>query len=177
MAEPTSAYSFSDLVAKIAHEAGTAYYGGGTGRAMVPVDDDYNLQLCKDIVNDGIKMFIADCPPKGWRWMRRIMSVNITGTRITGTADAADATSITDLTLVDTYDADDDLNDYWCYILTGTGQYSYAQITDYDGTTGACTVADWLDQYGNAGGTDPAADSTFRIIPGRPPCRAPSRRS
>ena len=91
------------------------------------------------------------------------MSVNITGTRITGTADAADATSITDLTLVDTYDEDNDLNDYWCYILTGTGQYSYAQITDYDGTTGACTVADWLDQYGNAGGTNPAADSTFAI--------------
>ena len=27
------------------------------------------------------------------------------------------------------------------------------------------TVADWLDQYGNAGGTDPATDSTFAITP------------
>jgi hypothetical protein len=163
MAEPTSVYSFSDLVAAVAKEMGVAYYGGGSGRAMLPADDDYNLQLCKDLVNDAIKMFISDAPRNGWRWMRRIMKVDISNVRATGTADAADSTSITDLTLVDTYDSDDDLNNYWCYILTGTGQYSYAKITDYNGTTGKCTVADWLDQYGNAGGTDPAAASTFAI--------------
>jgi len=163
MAEPTSAYSFPDLVAAVAREMGVAYYGGDSGRALIPADDDYNLQLCKDLVNDAIKMFISDAPRNGWRWMRRIMSVDISNVRATGTADAADATSITDLTLASTYDSDNDLNDYWCYILTGTGQYSYAQITGYNGTTGACTVADWLDQYGNAGGTNPAASSTFAI--------------
>ena len=31
MAEPTSAYSYQDLVAKVAKERGMAYYGGGTG--------------------------------------------------------------------------------------------------------------------------------------------------
>ena len=163
MSEPTSAYTFKDLVAKIAHEMGVAYYASGSGKALIPADDEYNLQICKEIVNDGIKMFIADAPVKGWRWMRRIMKVNINNTRITGTADAADATSLTDATLETTYDEDDDLNDYWCYILTGTGQYSYAQITDYTATGGVVTVGDWLDQYGNAGGTDPAADSTFAI--------------
>ena len=66
MSEPTSAYSFQDLVAKIAHEMGVAYYGGGEGRALIPADDEYNLQLCKEIVNDGVKMFISD-PPKVFR--------------------------------------------------------------------------------------------------------------
>ncbi len=163
MAEPTSAYSYSDLIAKVAREMGIAYYGGSTGPSLIPADDDYNLQLCKEIVNDGIKMFIADSPRKGWRWMRRIMSVNISNLRVTGTADGADATSLTDATLETTYDTDDDLNGYWIYILTGTGQYSYAQITDYTASGGVIAVADWLDQYGNTGGTNPAADSTYAV--------------
>jgi len=86
MSEPTSAYTFRDLVSKIAHEMCVAYYASGTGKALIPADDEYNLQLCKEIVNDGIKMFIA------WRWMRRLMQVNISNLRITGTADAADST-------------------------------------------------------------------------------------
>lgn len=163
MAEPTSAYSFTDLVAAVAREMGVAYYGGGSGRALIPADDDFNLQLCKDLVNDAIKMFISDAPRKGWRWMRRIMSVNTSNVRATGTADAADATSLTDATLETTYDSDSDLTGYWIYILTGTGQYSYAQITGYTTSGGVVAVADWLDQYGNAGGTDPAEDSTFVI--------------
>jgi hypothetical protein len=163
MSEPTSAYSFQDLVTRVASEKAIAYYASGTSKALPPVDDDYNLQLCKDIVNDAIKMFISDSPKNGWRWMRRIMSVNISNVRITGTADAADSTSLTDATLETTYDEDDDLNGYWIYILTGTGQYSYAQITDYTASGGVVTVSDWLDQYGNAGGTDPDADSTFAI--------------
>jgi len=69
----------------------------------------------------------------------------------------------TDATLETTYDTDDDLNGYYIYILTGTGQYSYAQITDYTASGGVITVADWLDQYGNTGGTDPDADSTYAI--------------
>lgn len=167
--EPTSAYTMTDLVAKVAHEMGVAYYGGGSGAALVPADDDYNLQLCKEIVNDGIKMFIADAPKNGWRWMRRIMSVSIDGTRVTGIVDsvtdpALPATpTLVDLTLASTYDTNDELNGYWIYILTGTGQYSYAQITDYVALTGTVTVADWLDQYGNTGGTHPAAASTFAI--------------
>jgi hypothetical protein len=150
-------------MAKIAHEHGSAYYGGGSGRAMIPADDEYNLQLTKEIVNDGIKMFIADAPVKGWRWMRRIMSVTINNLRITGTADAADATSLTDATLEATYGSDDDLNDYWIYITEGTGESSYAQISDYTTLGGVISVADWLDRYGNPGGTNPATDSTYAI--------------
>lgn len=165
MAEPTSALSFERLIIKIAREAGMAYYGsGGNERAMVPIDP-HDLDLCREVVNDGIRMFINAAPKTGWRWMRRIMSVTLTATRITGTADAADSTSLTDATLETDYDSDDDLNGYWIYILTGTGAGSYAQITDYTASGGVVTVADWLDAYGNAGGTDPDAASTFAITP------------
>ena len=130
--EPTSALSFEDLILRVAREAGISYHGSsGNERAMIPADDEHNLDLCKTIVNDGIRMFVADAPPKGWRWMRRIMSVTLTATRVTGTADAADATSLTDATLETNYDSDDDLNGWYIYILTGTGIGSYAKIDDY----------------------------------------------
>jgi len=129
---------------------------------MPPANHD-DLEDIKQVINDGIRQFIADAPPTGWEWRKRILQVNISNVQETGTADAADSTSLTDATLEDTYDADDDLNDYWIYITGGTGEGSYAQITDYTASGGIVTVADWLDAYGNAGGTDPAASSTFTI--------------
>ena len=166
MSEPTSALSYYDLILRVAREAGIAYYGSsGNERAMIPVDA-HDLELCKDIVNDGIRMFISDAPPKGWRWMRRIMSVTLTATRVTGTVDSIPAVNkILDATLITTYDTADDLKDWYVYILTGTGIGSYAKITAYDESTGTITVTDWLDAYGNTGGTDPVATDTFAITP------------
>ena len=161
--EPTSALNFYDLILRVAREAGIAYSGSsGSEKAMIPVDE-YDLDLCKQVVNDGVRMFIADAPAKGWRWMRRKMSVSLTAIRITGTADSASTTTVVDLTLADDYDTDNDLLNYYCYILTGTGAGSWAKITGYTALTGTITVADWLDKYGNAGGTDPDTDSTFAV--------------
>jgi len=160
MAEPNRVSTMSDLILRVAEKLGIAEYTSA-GLIHVPTDQ-FNLNLCKRYVNNGIRMFMADAPRKGWRWMRRICSV-IFATRVTGTADAADATSITDLTLASTYDIDDDLNDWWIYILTGTGAGSYAQIDDYTALTGKCDVLDWLDANGNPGGTDPVATDTFAI--------------
>ncbi len=165
MSEPTSRYTIQEILVRLAVEMGIAYYGSdGDGIAQVPIDA-HNFDLCKKVVEDGIKKFIADAPVKGWRWMRRILSVNISSTRITGTVDSATTTTLVDATLATTYDSDDDLNDYYVYVLTGTGVGSYAQITDYDatGTPGECTVAAWLDENGNTGGTTPAATDTFAI--------------
>ena len=165
MSEPTSALSIEDLVLRVAREGGIAFHGAtGQERAMVPIDP-HDLDLCLRIVNDGIRLFVSSAPAKGWRWMRRIMSVTMTATRVTGTADAADSTSITDLTLATTYDSDDDLNDWYIYVLTGTGKGSYAKITDYTAVTGKCDVVDWLDARGNPAGTDPVATDTFAITP------------
>lgn len=165
MSEPTGSLTFESLVKRVAEEAGVASHGSsGQERVNVPIDE-HDLDKCKEVVNDGIRMFIADAPPNGWRWMRRIASVTMTATRITGTADSTSTTTIVDLTLADTYDADDDLNGYYVYILTGTGKGSYALITDYTTLTGTVTVAEWLDSNGNTGGTTPAATDTFAITP------------
>lgn len=134
----------------------------GSSRAMPPVNHD-DLEDIKQVINDGVRQFESDAPPTGWEWRKRMIQVSISNVEQEGTADAADSTSITDATLETTYDEDDDLNTYWCYITGGTGEGSYAQITDYTTSGGVVTVADWLDQYGNAGGTDPAANSTFTI--------------
>jgi len=166
MSEPTSKLTAYDLIMRIARKAGIAYYGSaGNEKAMVPIDT-YNLELCKNIVNDAIRMFISDAPLRGWRWQRRIMSVELSSVRITGTADDVGAASLTDLALATTYDENDDLNGYYLYVLTGTGKGSRAKITDYNGTTGRCDISattKWLDQYGNTGGTVPAIGDTFAI--------------
>ena len=160
-AEPSNTRTMSDLMLRVAEKLGIAEYRS-TGQLHIPVDQ-YNFNLCKRYVNNGISMFMADSPRKGWRWMRRLCSVTF-ATRVTGTADAGtNATHLIDLTLIATYDTADDLKDWWAYILTGTGTGSYAQITAYDETTGDCTVADWLDSDGNPGGTDPTTASTFAI--------------
>lgn len=165
MSEPTSVYSFYDLLTKISKIAGIAYYGSaGSSRAMPPIDPN-ELEICRDAVNDGIKMFISDAPPTGWKWMRRIMTLTLAATRVTGTADAADTTSLTDATLEDTYDTNDDLKGWYIYITGGTGEGSFAVITGYTASGGVIAVADWLDEYGNSGGTDPDTDSTFAITP------------
>ena len=161
MAEPNRASTMSDLVLRVAEKLGIAEYTSA-GLIHVPTDQ-FNLNLCKRYVTNGIRMFMADAPRKGWRWMRRICSVTF-ATRITGTADAGTgAANLIDATLIATYDTADDLKDWWAYILTGTGKGSYAQITAYDETTGDCTVVDWLNSDGNPGGTDPTTASTFAI--------------
>lgn len=165
MAEPTSGLSFVELIRRVANKAGVAYFGSsGDQSALIPVDS-HDLGLYKDIVRDAFRMFVSDAPKRGWRWQKRIMSVVLTATRITGTADSTSTTTVVDLTLADTYDTDDDLKDYYCYILTGTGAGSWAVVTGYTALTGTITVLDWLDEYGNADGTDPAADSTFAVTP------------
>lgn len=165
MSEPTSALSIEDLVLRVARESGIAYHGeNGQERAMVPIDP-HDLDLCLRIVNDGLRLFVASTPQKGWRWMRRIMSVTMTSTRVEGTADAADLTSLTDLTLATVYDTNDDLNGWFIYITGGTGEGSYAQVKDYTGVSGKITVPDWLDIRGNPGGTDPDTDSIYAITP------------
>lgn len=163
MSQPSSILSYYDLIVKVAQVAGFAYYGpSGDQRALPPIDD-FTLDTCKGIVNDGIRDFIANAPPRGWRWPKRIMSVIMSSAAITGTADSADATSLTDAVLETTYDTDDELNGRYIYVTAGTGTGSYAVITDYTASGGVVTVADWLDGDGTVGGTNPTTDSTYSI--------------
>jgi len=73
MAEPSGTTTMRDLMLRVAEKLGIAEYTS-TGVIHIPVDQ-YNLKLCKRYIQNGIRMFMADAPLKGWRWMRRLMTV------------------------------------------------------------------------------------------------------
>lgn len=164
MAEPTSAYSMYDLVLRVAETAGVAFYGqSGQEKSYIPIDSN-TLDRCKRCVNEAIKDFIASAPPAGWRWQRRICEITVSAVQTEGTADVGtSATHLIDLTLASTYTTTNEIVGYYAYITGGTGKGSYAVITAYNKTTGDCTVADWLTENGDPGGTDPTTGSTFSI--------------
>ena len=159
-AEPSNARTMSDLMLRVAEKLGIAEYRS-TGQLHIPVDQ-YNFNLCKRYVTNGISMFMADSPPKGWRWMRRLCSVTF-ATRVTGVVDSATTATMVDLVLASTYNTDEDLTGWYIYILTGDGAGSYAKITSYTASTGSCGITEWLNSDGNLTGTTPVATDTFAI--------------
>lgn len=161
MAESTSNYSFFDLILRVAEAAGCAYYGNsGNERASIPIDV-HDLDKCRRVVNGGIKMFIADAPETGWRWMNRIMSVTFATVQTEGTCSTdGDATSLIDTDLEDTYDEDTDLDGYYVYDQT---QEIYAAVESYDASAGDITVAEWLDYDDNVSSLTPAEDDAYSI--------------
>ena len=102
MAEPTSTLTFGDLLIEVARKIGVAYYGAaGDEAAQAPIDP-HDLAECKRHVNNGIRMFIADAPPTGWRWTRPVAQLvlwpsvsELAGRTVTGGAFAAGVTTIT----------------------------------------------------------------------------------
>jgi len=71
--EPSGASTMQDLILRVAEKLGIAEYTSA-GLIHIPTDQ-FNFNLCKRYVNNGIRMFMADAPRKGWRWMRRLMTV------------------------------------------------------------------------------------------------------
>jgi hypothetical protein len=77
VSEPTAALSYSDLILNVAEQLGVAYYGpNGDQVAQVPVDV-FTLDKCTRYVQDGIRMFMSDAPPNGWRWQRPLAEIDI----------------------------------------------------------------------------------------------------
>ncbi|NIT61568.1 MAG: hypothetical protein GWN67_20510, partial [Phycisphaerae bacterium] len=160
MAESTSNYDFYDLMLRVAEAAGVAYYGNdGSERAAIPIDA-HDLDKCRRAVNDGIKMFIADAPENGWRWMNRIMQVTFATVETTGTVDSGNATTLVDATLATTYTTNDQIKNYYVYDKT---QEIYAKITGYTAATGTITVSAWLDYDDNTSSLTPTASDSFSI--------------
>lgn len=82
------ALTYTELVTHVASQLGVAYYGAAGGEvAQAPVDT-YTLQAIKDYVNGGIRMFLNDAPPEGWRFQQPIASV-IAWATTTGVANGA----------------------------------------------------------------------------------------
>ena len=131
--------TFSDLIIRVAELAGSAHYtDNGQGKAAIPIDP-HDLDKCKRVVNDAIRTFIADCPPKGWRWMKRLAQVTFDlRTPYSSTADSGSATTLVDASLSTVANA------YvgWTLAITGgTGADQTATITAYDETSGTLTFA------------------------------------
>lgn len=155
MAEVTSRLTTYDLVLEIALAAEIAYYGTtGQEAEMIPIDP-VDLARCLRVLNHAVRDFIAKSPSEGWRWRNRLMEVDLVRA-YTGTASAADATSITDSEAAGEYD-DDYFNGYVLRITAGTGLDEYATVTDYDGTAGTFTFA------ALSGGSTPDTTSEYRI--------------
>jgi hypothetical protein len=71
MAEPTGALTFRDLILDVARKLGLGYYGENGDEALSIPNNVADLDQCKRIVNDGIRMFLSDCPnPNGWNWTK-----------------------------------------------------------------------------------------------------------
>ncbi|MEN6534478.1 MAG: hypothetical protein ABFD89_12490 [Bryobacteraceae bacterium] len=150
-----SRLSTYDLVLEVALAAENGYYGTtGQEAEMIPIDP-VDLARCLRVVNNGIRDFIARAPVEGWRWRDRLMEVDLVRS-YTGTASAANATSITDGDIAGDY-ADDYFNGYVLRITAGTGIDEYATVADYTGATGVFTFA------ALSGGTTPDTTSEYRI--------------
>ena len=155
MSEPTSRLTTYDLVLTVAKAADIASYGTtGNEPAQIPVDP-HDLDRCLKVVNLAIRDFIAKAPIGGWRWRNRLMEVDLVPA-LRGTATAADATSITDSGIADTYD-DDYWNGYVLRVTAGTGIDEYATVTDFTGSSGK------FEFTALSGGTTPDTTSEYQI--------------
>jgi hypothetical protein len=77
MGEPTAALSYADLVLAVAIKANVAYYGpDGNQQAQIPVEA-FDLAECTRMVQNGVRMFMADAPPTGWRWQRPLAEIDL----------------------------------------------------------------------------------------------------
>jgi hypothetical protein len=77
MSFPTSAKTFAQLQTDVAEALSIAYYGAaGTGVAAPP-NDTQDADKVKRIINDAIRMFIADAPPQGWNWLEPTDSLTL----------------------------------------------------------------------------------------------------
>lgn len=77
MSEPNAALTYQDLILNVAEQLGLAYYGAaGNEVAQIPTDV-HTLDKCKRYVQDGIRMFMADSPPNGWRWQRPLAEIDL----------------------------------------------------------------------------------------------------
>lgn len=106
--EPTSAQNFGTLIGTVAYKLGISNYGtSGTAAPAIPTDP-HNLAICQTIVNDAIRMLIADAPaPSGWFFGKPVCQVDLWpeigpdptgGTYVSSTSTSTGSTFILNLT-------------------------------------------------------------------------------
>lgn len=86
---------------------------------------------------------------------------------IVGIASDGSTTTIVDDTFANKY-PDDYFNGWYVTTLDGTGKYSYAEVTDFTGSTCTFTVADWLSDFdkSTSAAVDPASGTFYFVTDG-----------
>ena len=74
------ALTFKELQTHVASQLGVAYYGAAGGEVAQPPTDTYTLDAVKEYVNGGIRMFLNDAPPGGWRFQQPVASIDLWAT-------------------------------------------------------------------------------------------------
>ena len=82
------ALTFADLQTHVASQLGVAYFGAAGNEVAQPPTDTYTLDAIKDYINGGIRMFLNDAPPEGWRCQQPTASIVLWSTA-SGTANGA----------------------------------------------------------------------------------------
>lgn len=90
-----SALSFVDLQVYLATQLGVAYYGAAGDEVAQAPTDTATLATIKDHVNGGIRMFLNDAPPAGWRFQQPTASVVLWATITTGVVTVGGAGNLT----------------------------------------------------------------------------------
>lgn len=75
-----SALTFAELQTHVASKMGVAYFGAAGTEVAQPPNDTYTKQAVKDYVNGGIRMFLNDAPPEGWRFQQPTASITLWAT-------------------------------------------------------------------------------------------------
>lgn len=75
--EATSALNFGALISTVAFKLGVASFGSGATSAPGIPTDARNLGICAGIVNDAIRMFLADAPPTGFYFSKPVSQVDL----------------------------------------------------------------------------------------------------
>lgn len=73
MSDPRG-YTFGDLCVRVAEYLGIANYSTADAAPTLPTSA-HDLDLVKRMVNDGLRVFVAERP--NWIWMRRVASLTI----------------------------------------------------------------------------------------------------
>lgn len=69
------ALTFKELQTHVSSQLGVSYYGAAGDEVAQPPTDTYTLAAVKEYVNGGLRMFLNDAPPEGWRFQQPTASV------------------------------------------------------------------------------------------------------
>lgn len=90
-----SELTFKDLQTHVAVQLGVAWYGSAGDEIAQPPTDTPTLDRIKGYVNGGLRMFLMDAPPDGWRMQQPVANTVVWATVTTGAITVTTGTTLT----------------------------------------------------------------------------------